>query len=596
MRRAIAFAMVLVLPVLLSARPADALSVIRTIPVGAQPFGVAAAGGLVYIANSGGSTVSIIDTASNAVTGSIAVGNGPGEIVVDGSRAYVGNFNDGTVSVVDTATRSTVATLSPGGLGVAVDPVLHRLYATSSARLTVFDTDTLLAVATLSAPATGGWWAVAVDATRHRVYLGDLGGGGITVVDGTSNTPVALIATGKPIRFALAVDPSAGRLVAASDTAAATAWLVNTATDAVVGTATVGDFPSHIAFDASHRAVVTDGGSNELAVVDPATGAVTRSALSGKPAGLAFAGTQLYVALNGSGAVALVGNGAPVVDSVTIAPAQPRTNDILTAAVVAHDPDGDPLTFTYQWIRNGVDLAGATAASLDLSIAGNGDRGDAIAVRVTANDGSLSSAPVTSALAVILDTAPVARVTLSPTSPTTTTVLVATASGSDADGDPLTFTYQWTRNGTDLAGGTYASLDLSIAGHGDRGDAVAVRVTASDGSSTSVPVTSAAVIILNTAPVASVTLSPTAPTTNSVMVATATATDADADPLTLTYTWSVNGVVKRTTVTSALTDAFDLGQPGNGNKGDLLTVELVASDGTLRSGTASASATVVRGH
>ena len=449
MRRALAIAMVLVLPVLLSARPADALSVTRTIPVGAQPFGVAAAGGLVYVANSGGTTVSIIDTASNAVTGSIAVGSGPGEVVVDGGRAYVGNFNDGTVSVVDTATRSTVATLTPGGLGVAVDPVLHRLYATSGARLTVFDTDTLQAVATLNAPVTGGWWAVAVDVSRHRVYLGDLGGAGITVVDGTSNTPVTLITTGKPIRFALAVDPSGGRLVAASDTAAATLWIVDTATDAVVGTATVGDFPSHIAFDGSHRAVVTDLGSNDLAIVDPATGAVTRSALSGKPAGLAFAGTQLYVALNGSGAVALVlvGNGAPVVDSVTASPAEPRTNDTLTAAVVAHDPDGDPLTFTYQWTRNGTDLAGATGASLDLSVAGHGDRGDAIAVHVTASDGSLSSAPVTSAAVVIVDTAPVASVTLSPSAPTTNMVLVATATASDADTDSLTLTYVWSVNG-----------------------------------------------------------------------------------------------------------------------------------------------------
>lgn len=502
MRRAFVVAMVLVLPVLLSARPADALSVLRTIPVGAQPFGVAAAGNQVYVTNNGGTTVSIIDTATNTVTGSLAVGNGPGEIAVEGGRAYVGNFNDGTVSVVDIAMHSTVATLSPGGLGVAVDPVLHRLYATSGARLTVFDTDTLLAVATLSAPASGGWWAVAVDPTRHRVYLGDLGGGGITVVDGTTNTAVALIATGKPIRFALAVDPPAGRLVAASDSAAATAWFVSTATDAVVGSTTVGDFPSHIAFDASHRAVITDGGSNDLAVVDPATGAVTRSALAGKPAGVALSGTQLYVALNASGAVALVGNGAPVVDSVTIAPAQPRTNDILTAAVVAHDPDGDPMTFAYQWIRNGTDLVGATAASLDLSVAGHGDRGDAIAVRVTASDGALSSAPVTSAT----------------------------------------------------------------------------------------------VVVLNTAPVASVALSPTAPTTNTVMVATATASDADRDALTLTYTWSVNGMVKRTTITSSSTDSFDLGQPGNGNKGDVVTVELVASDGTLRSGTATATSTVVRGH
>jgi len=79
-------------------------------------------------------------------------------------------------------------------------------------------------------------------------------------------------------------------------------------------------------------------------------------------------------------------------------------------------------------------------------------------------------------------------------------------------------------------------------------------------------------------------------------VATATVSDADGDPLTLTYTWSVNGVLKRTTIASASTDTFDLGQPGNGNKGDLVSVELVASDGTLRSGPSTRSTTIVRGH
>ena len=502
MRRALVLATVLVLLVLVPGRPAAALSVVRTIPVGAQPFDLAAADGLLYVTNNGGSTVSVIDTASNMVTGSISVGGGPGAVAVEGGRAYVGNFNDGTVSVVDTATRATVATLSPGGLGVAIDPLLHRLYSTSGTRLTVFDTGTLQVVATLSAPVSGGWWAVAVDAARHRVYLGDLGGSGITVVDGTTNTSVTTIATGSPIRFALAVDPGSSRLVAAGDTTAAKISIVDTTTDAVVGTATIGDFPSHIAFDPSHRAVVTDLGSNDLAVVDPATGTVTRTALSSKPAGLAFAGAQLYVALNGAGAVALLGNGPPVVDSVTVSPTQPRTSDTLAAAIVAHDPDGDPLRYAYQWTRNGADIAGAMGASLDLSLSGNGDRGDSIAVRVTARDGSLASAPLTSASVVIADTAPVATVALNTTTPTTKTLLVATT----------------------------------------------------------------------------------------------TTTDADADALTFTYVWSVNGLAKRTTVTTATTDSFDLGQPGNGNKDDQVTVELCASDGTLSSGTATARATVARGH
>ena len=57
---------------------------------------------------------------------------------------------------------------------------------------------------------------------------------------------------------------------------------------------------------------------------------------------------------------ATVGNAAPVVDSVTIDQASPRTNDVLSATVTSHDPDGDALTTSYQWTMNGGDIAGAT--------------------------------------------------------------------------------------------------------------------------------------------------------------------------------------------------------------------------------------------
>ena len=69
-------------------------------------------------------------------------------------------------------------------------------------------------------------------------------------------------------------------------------------------------------------------------------------------------------------------NAAPVVDSAAIAPAAPRSDQVVTAQVTSHDAESDPLTTTYQWIRNGTDIAGATNATLDLALAGNGDKGD----------------------------------------------------------------------------------------------------------------------------------------------------------------------------------------------------------------------------
>ena len=499
MRRSLALAALLVL---VAARPAAAVSLIQTITVGSHPFGVAISGGLVYVANNGGSTVSVIDTATNAVSATIAVGSGPGEIAIDpaAGRAYVGNFNNGTVSVVDTTAGSTIATLSPGGLGVAVDPGLGRLYATNSAQVTVFDTASLQQVAKISAPSGTGWWGIAVDPVRHLGYLGDLGGHGVTVVDLATNAVVTTIDVGGPVRFAIATDPANGRVFAATDTAPGRLSVIDASTNTVARTVTVGSYPSHIAPASASTVYVSDLGSNDLATVDPGTGATTFLATGANPAGLAVAGATIYVALHGASAVAVLGDSAPVVDGVSVSPAQPNTNDLLVATVTAHDVDGDALTYSYQWTRNGADLAGATAATLNLSVAGNGDRGDSIAVRVTASDGSTISAPLTSAAVVVADSAPVASVALNTTGPTTRTVLVATATASDADGDALTFTYVWT----------------------------------------------------------------------------------------------VNDVVRRTTVTSATSDSFDLGQPHDGNKGDVVTVDLTVSDGTLDA-TATASATIAAG-
>jgi hypothetical protein len=95
------------------------------------------------------------------------------------------------------------------------------------------------------------------------------------------------------------------------------------------------------------------------------------------------------------------GSTPPVIDSVSITPASPQTNDVLTANVVAHQDNGDPLTYSYQWIKNGADLAGATGPMLNLAQAANGDKNDVLAVRVTAFDGATSSAPVVAASGAI---------------------------------------------------------------------------------------------------------------------------------------------------------------------------------------------------
>ncbi len=392
---------------------------------------------------------------------------------------------------------------------------------------------------------------------------------------------------------------------------------------------------------------------------------------------------------------AIVGNSTPIVDSVVIEQGAPRTNDVLTASASGHDPDGSPVDLDYQWTRNGSDIAGETAATLDLSVAGNGDEGDTIRVRATASDGSTTSAPLTSSPVTILNSNPTATVSLDDHDPGTSATLTATATRADADGDTVTLTYvwtvngvtrqtttnsssltstfdlsvagngsngdtvvvtvtpndgsangsaasdtatvgngapvvtsvvidqasprtndtlsvtvvasdpdgpaptlayQWTRNGTEIAGATTPTLNLATGGNGDEGDAIRVRVTASDGSATSAPSTSAPVTILNTAPTATVSLNDHAPGTNATLTATATRADADADTVTLTYVWTVNGVTRQTTSnSSSLTSTFDLSVAGNGDAGDAIVVTVTPNDGTANGASATDSASISGG-
>ena len=67
-------------------------------------------------------TVSVIDTATNAVAATIRVGKAPVAVAVcpDGTRVYVANQNDHTLSVIDTAANKAVATIPAGRFPVGV--------------------------------------------------------------------------------------------------------------------------------------------------------------------------------------------------------------------------------------------------------------------------------------------------------------------------------------------------------------------------------------------------------------------------------------------------------------------------------------------
>ena len=73
-----------------------------------------------YVTNVVGGTVSVITTATGAVSAPITVGKGPAAVAItpDGKHAYVANSVDGTVSVITTATGAVSAPITVGNASV----------------------------------------------------------------------------------------------------------------------------------------------------------------------------------------------------------------------------------------------------------------------------------------------------------------------------------------------------------------------------------------------------------------------------------------------------------------------------------------------
>ena len=111
------------------------------------PVAVSPDGKHLYVTNQADRTVSVVDTATNAVTATIPVGVASGPVAVavspDSSLAYVVNLSissPDSVSVIDTATNTVIGAPIPVGTssdGVAVSPDGRHLYVANNADNTV---------------------------------------------------------------------------------------------------------------------------------------------------------------------------------------------------------------------------------------------------------------------------------------------------------------------------------------------------------------------------------------------------------------------------------------------------------------------------
>jgi len=143
------------------------------------------------------------------------------------------------------------------------------------------------------------------------------------------------------------------------------------------------------------------------------------------------------------------------------------------------DPDGLG-AFSYQWLRDENEIAGATASTYTLDDA---DVGSQISVRVSYIDGHGTAELLTSAqtaAVVNVNDAPGGVPAITGTATEAQTLTADTSGISDADGLG-TLSYQWLRDGSAIAGATATTYTL---GDADVGSQMSVQVSYTDGHGT----------------------------------------------------------------------------------------------------------------
>lgn len=179
-------------------------------------------------------------------------------------------------------------------------------------------------------------------------------------------------------------------------------------------------------------------------------------------------------------------NNEPTIDGIAISPSPLLTDDLAAAEVEASDWDGDEVTVRYVWRVNGTEAG--TSATLDGTAAF--DRGDTVTLTATADDGQAQTPSGSPAEVVVGNTAPTAPgLAIAPADPASGEAVVCLVQelSVDADGDPITYRFSWTLNGspmTDTSTTTWAD-DTARAGSWADGQRLVCQVTASDGTDNS---------------------------------------------------------------------------------------------------------------
>ena len=519
--------------------------------------------GNVATGSSSSKSLTLTNTGTAAVTISQGTITGTGFTVVGGistmsiqagqSRTFQIQFVPQT-----TGAASGSLTIATGGSSSSLDISLSGTGMTPLAITTPPSNQSVLAgqTATFSVAATG---------SGTVTYQWKKNGASIGGATYASYTTPATTASDNAAQFTVSVSDNSGGSVSATATLSVTSAPVA---------------PSITTQPASHSVNVGQTATFTVAAAGTATltyqWSKNGSAIGGATSA-SYTTPATTVSDNGASFMATVSNSAgsiitnTAILTVTVPPAittQPASHavNVGQTATFTVAATGTP-TLSYQWLKNGAAISGATSTSYTTPATAGSDNGALFTVTVTNGSGNVTS----NAATLTVNVPP--SISAQPSNQTVnvgqTANFAVTATGT------ATLTYQWKKNGTAISGATSASYTTPATASSDSGSSFTVTVTNSFGNSTS----NAASLTVNVPP--TITAQPGNQTV--AVGQTATFTVAATGSGTLIYQWRKNG----TAISGATSASYTTPATAGSDNGSSFTVTVTGSTGNITSNSAT---------
>jgi len=301
-------------------------TVAGTISVGGNPnyVQVAPNGKFAYVTNVGTRAITVLNTATDRVSGTIKIPQGPPESVsfsADSQTAYVsvyGSHSKPVIVLIDTATGTETGTvpvdnLEPGPSATSPDGlylyVPNHNMAMGQPHDNVLDVIDLATKAVIGIPVKANPHWVVFDKKTGLSYVTDHMSDVVTVLNASTNHIIKTFPVGEtPHSEALSPDNSVLAVTSYSGNAV---FLINTATDQTIGQQIpVGKEPLDIAYSPDGRYLFTVNNlSNTVTVIDTADNRVIGEIATGKaPTSISVLpnGRQAYVTDENSGSIEIL--------------------------------------------------------------------------------------------------------------------------------------------------------------------------------------------------------------------------------------------------------------------------------------------------